>query len=186
MMVIMLLLWFFVVLIFLWWLCSAFLISLLRLGWKVTKPPSYVLSTCNISTMTLVVRYGCAGFFVSIQMFIKLPLLCQGRFTFTTELPFFTREVHFSGIECKKFDSTEQHSISQGLPQKWCSPAFSLLSKSHFFVRTQFSLLWKPHNFSGKGERAETCILPPRWLLQLTQVKFEAFGIWCNCRQNWK
>ena len=72
---------------------------------------------------------------------IKLPLLCQGRFTFTTELPFFTREVHFSGIECKKFDSTEQHSISQGLPPKWCSPAFSLLSKPQFFVRTPFSLL---------------------------------------------
>ena len=39
--------------------------------------------------------------------------------------------------KCKKFDSTEQHSISQGLPQKCCSPAFSLLSKPHkFFVET--------------------------------------------------
>ena len=128
---------------------------------------------------------------VSIQMYIKLPLLCQGRFTFTTELPFFTREVHFSGIECKKFDSTEQHSISQGLPQKWCSPAFSLLSKPQFFVRTPFSLLWKPHNFFGKGERAETFILPPWWLLQLN--RFEAFGKWYRVeshnifgRQKWK
>ena len=51
---------------------------------------------------------------------------------------------------------------------------FSFVETSHFFVLTPFSLLWKPHNFFGKGKRAETSILPPRWLLHLNQVQFLA------------
>ena len=62
----MLLLWFFVVLIFLCWLCSKLFRKsyiILKTGLESHETSSgYVLSTCNISTMTLVVRYGCFRF----------------------------------------------------------------------------------------------------------------------------
>ena len=48
----------------------------------------------------------------------------------------------------------------------------NFLSELHFLFFGNLTI------FFGKGETAQTCNLSPRWLLQLNQVKFEAFGKW--------
>ena len=166
-MVIMLLLRFFVMLIF-FGDCvlnsSANLMSLLRLGWKVTKPPRVILSTetCNILTMTLVFRYGCARFlslFKCIQSYlyyVKEDLHLQ------QSCPSLQERCISPELNAKS--STPQSSIPfpRASPNVMKPCIFSFVETSHFFVLTPFSLLWKPQKIFGKGKRAETSILPPR------------------------